>query len=146
MPGAGALGLAGGAAALQPLVFYFLLPPLLRRQALGARGQGHAAGLRGPGSSRGGCGVPGPDTRVEFSRFGLTGWRATGLHLGRLGRDAGLHLSGSGLDARLDLARLAGYDGLPRSRSARRSGLSRFSRDCRVDLPRLPAAGSPPPV
>jgi hypothetical protein len=103
------LGLPGGATALQSLVFSFLLPPLLRRQALGPGGQRRSAGLHGPGNSRCGC-RPRPDTGVEFSRFDLTGCRATGLHL----------------------ARLAGYDGLPRSRSARRDNLSRFSRGGRL--------------
>ena len=136
------LGLAGGAAALQPLVFYFLLPPLLRRQALVALGQGHAARLGGPGSSRRGCGprgagAGGASPRLEFSRFGPNGWRGAGLNLGRLGRGAGLGRSGSGVSPRLDLARLAGYDGLPRSRFAWRSGLSRLSRDAGFDLPRL---------
>jgi len=136
------LGLAGGAAALQPLVFYFLLPPLLRRQALVALGQGHAARLGGPGSSRRGCGprgagAGGASPRLEFSRFGPNGWRGAGLNLGRLGRGAGLDRSGSGMSPRLDLARLAGYDGLPRSRFAWRSGLSRLSRDAGFDLPRL---------
>ena len=130
------LGLAGGAAALQFLVFYFLLPPLLRRQALVALGQGRAARLGGLGGSRRDWG-PRADTRAKFSRFGPTGWRDPGLNLGRLGRNARLHLPGSGVIPRLDLARLARYDGLPWSRSARRSGLSRLNRDAGFDLPRL---------
>jgi hypothetical protein len=51
---------------------------------------GLAAGLRGPWSNRGGW-RPRPDPRVEFSRFDLTGWRTTGLHLTRFGLGARLH-------------------------------------------------------
>ena len=113
------------------------LGPVLRR-CLGLRLglAGGAAGLRGPWSSRGGW-RPRPDTRVEFSRFDLTGWRSTGLYLTRFGRGAWLHLSRLGLRARLDLPRLGGYDGLPRSRSARQSGLPRFSRSGRLPRSRL---------
>ena len=137
------LGLAGGAAALQPLVLYFLLPPLLRRQALVALGQGHAARLGGPGSSRCGCsprgvGAGGGSPRVEFSRFGPTGWRDAGLHLSRLGRDARLHLPGFGVSPRLDLARLAtGYDGLSRSRFDRGPNRSSFRRGTGLSRSRL---------
>jgi len=59
---------------------------------------------------------------VEFSRFDLTGWRATGLHLNRLGRNAGAHLRRLCRSAWLNLSRLglgARYDGLPRSRLGR---------------------------
>ncbi len=111
------LRLASRAALLQFLVFYFLLLPLRRRQTFGALGQGHAAGLGGPGTrgsgggppgTRGsGCGPPGggaggAHSRVEFTRFAFTGRR----------------------HRRLPLARLAGYDGLSRSMFARPSRLS----------------------
>jgi hypothetical protein len=138
------LGLAGGAAMLQPLVFYFLLPPLLRRQALVALGQGHAAGLGGPGSSRRGCGrrgvgAGGASPRVEFSRFSLTGRRDPGLHLSRLGRSPRLHLPGFGVSPRLDWARLTGHDG--RSRFDRGAKLARFRRGAGVPRSRLSHRG-----
>ena len=81
------------------------LGPILRR-CLGLRLglAGGAAGLLGLWSSRGGW-RPRPDTRVKFSRFDLTGWGATGLHLPRFGRNHGLNLSRLGLGARLDLPR-----------------------------------------
>jgi len=94
--------LTGGGAALQSLVFKFLLPPLFRCQSLGPGGQGRGAALGGPWSSRGGWG-PRADNRVEFSRFDLSGWRATGLHLDRFGR--GPDLSRFRRGARLDLRR-----------------------------------------
>lgn len=108
------LGLAGGAAALQPLVFNFLLPPLLRCQALVARRQGRRPGLHGPrggrAAGRGGAGAG--SSRVEFSRFGRTGRRTTrsgrgaALDLPRLRRTAGLDLARFGLAARRRRSRL----------------------------------------
>jgi hypothetical protein len=116
----------GGAAALPSLGFYFLLPPLLRRQTFVTRRQRRRTAWRGPGSSRGGL-DPRADNRVEFSRLGSTAGGATGLHLDRWRRRAGLHLSRLGPGTGRDLAR---------SGSARRSGFSRLSRDSGLDLPR----------
>ena len=122
------LRLAGRAAPLQFLVFYLLLPPLLRRQTLVTRGQGHTAGLGGPGSRRSGWGplrgsAGRVHARMEFSRFDFTGRR-----------DRRLHLSRSGVSPRL-----ARNQGLPRSMGARSSGLCGFRRGARG----VPAPGDP---
>ena len=123
---------------------------------------GGAAGLRCPWGSRGGW-RPWPDPRVEFSRFSLTGWRGAGLylarfgrggwlHLARFGRDPGLHLGRLGRNARLELARFGlgarldrlrwfRYSRLHLAGSARRYGLSRFSRSGRLPRSRLGRCG-----
>ncbi len=128
-------GLARSPAALQPLVFLFLLPPLLRRQALIARGQGRRAGLRGPWRGKAPCwGSAGASTsRVEFAPPDRSGWRGS-----RLSLEARLHSSRSGLKARLKLSRsgLAGGLPMPLPRLAGKHGLSwpRLGRDSRLAL------------
>jgi hypothetical protein len=125
-------GLARSPAALQSLVFLFLLSPLLRRQAPVPLGQGRCAGLRSPRRGEGPCwrsaGARGP--RVKFAPLYRSGWCGRWLSLG-----AGLEPSWFGLTGGLPvhLCWLGGDHGLPWPRSGRYAGLAMCGsrRGCR---------------